>query len=108
MKQAGLIMIRERRARANSPGPFDSRALYEPPSNTNNDRTTHSFEINAYENPSFDSTRTTTAASGNWTAAEGANVYFGTRTPSPAPPTVLGGAKMPTPPDRAQVHSDFV
>lgn len=102
MTQVGLVLIRERRARANSPGAFDPRELYDPPSQSNTEYTA----LNLDPNPSFDTTRT--AASGNWTATKGANVYFGTRTPSPAPPTTAGGAKMPSPPGRAQVHSDFV
>lgn len=99
MKQVGLLLIRERRARTNSPGAFEPRELYDPPTNTGY------TAVNVEPNPSFDTTRT--AASGNWTATKGANVYFGTRTPSPAPPTAAGGTMMPSPPGRARV-SDFV
>jgi hypothetical protein len=35
-----------------------------------------------------------------------ADIYFGTRTPSPAPPSVPSGAMMPTQP--AQIHVESV
>ncbi|KAB5590840.1 Membrane protein TVP38 [Ceratobasidium theobromae] len=82
MKSAGLVIIRERRAREAAEieaKPFDPQAPYDPAS-----------------------------ATGTWSGTTNSNVYFGTRTPSPVPPYVSGGGGLPVMPGPAQIRVQSV
>ncbi|CAE6458386.1 unnamed protein product [Rhizoctonia solani] len=83
MKAAALSIIREHRAREATQvevKSFNAGGLYDPAN----------------------------ATSGTWTGTANSHVYFGTRTPSPAPPNAPGSVSMPTVPGPAQVHVQTV
>ncbi|KAG9090589.1 Tlg2-vesicle protein, partial [Ceratobasidium sp. 392] len=79
LKAAALAIIRERRARENAADNLEIKP----------------FNPSAlYDSESFRNNHTNT------------ETYFGTRTPSPAPPAVPNGAMMPAQPAPAQIHVD--
>ncbi|KDN40188.1 hypothetical protein RSAG8_08251, partial [Rhizoctonia solani AG-8 WAC10335] len=83
MKAAALNIIREHRTREAAEvetKPFNPQALYDPAS----------------------------ATSGTWTGTTNSHVYFGTRTPSPAPLNAPPGASIPAVPGPAQVYVQTV
>lgn len=92
MKRTALVIIRERRAREhaqdkNEIKPFNPSALYDPSTATLN---------------------TMNSKPGQWANESSAIVFFGTRTPSPAPPNAPTGVMLPAVPTPAQVHADVV
>lgn len=90
MRKTALVMIRERRAREQGDmdlKPFNPSTLYDPSSTTLN---------------------TMNPTSGQWSNESNANVFFATRTPSPAPPNAPAGAMLPAAPAPAQIHADVV
>ncbi|KAF8593605.1 hypothetical protein BDV93DRAFT_482326 [Ceratobasidium sp. AG-I] len=92
MRKVALIIIRERRAHEQARGsieigPFNPSSLYDASTAT----------LNAPY-----------PTSGRWSNESNANVFFSTRTPSPAPPNVPAGARLPAAPAPAQIHADVV
>lgn len=95
MRQMGLTIIRERRARERAQDntgikPYNPSALYDPSTTTLN---TNASTVNL---------------KGNWPNEGNANTRFATRTPSPKTPTAPSGATMPAAPAPAQIQADVV
>ncbi|KAF8601589.1 hypothetical protein BDV93DRAFT_524764 [Ceratobasidium sp. AG-I] len=92
MKQMALVIIRERRAREQG---------------QDNTEIKH-FNPSELYDPSTTTINTLNPTSGRWSNESNANVYFGTRSPSPAPPNAPAGALLPAVPAPAQIHVDVV